>query len=734
MGAASIEGITFDLKRLFGEATYCIEYYQREYAWSAEDVRTLVSDLFAAFDRLAREGRLHERDADDFFLGPFVYIQQSPHMRFLVDGQQRFTTLHLLFLHLYQSARAWGFRDVVSKLDRVITDFGRGNRPQFRLDIEERQDALEALYRERPYEVTAGASLSVRNLHERSQQIGDLLEEHLEAEHCQAFVDWLLSKVIMVGIRAPSRDSGFRIFESMNDRGARLTPVDLVKSYLLSNVRTGEEKLNEAWRRMLAELTGVRGDTDAPRRFLKSALLARYATVGENETSDSEDIDAALNIWIRKNSKRIGLRQPDDYFRFVEDLIRLAEHHRTFLHASKQPYHQHGLSALFYNEANGLTNQMALILAPIQPHDTDTQAKTKAALVANYLDRLYVERVLNDDPVQAKDFQPDIHRLVPQLRTCATPDDVSELLSAQLPDNSFEQVATFGMRGNNKAQVRYLLARLTAYVETETGKPDLIADYLSRERTWQIEHLYANHPERHTHETPSAVTFRAWRARLGVLVLLRQPDNASYNDLPLDVKRRRYARENALAAILAPEHRKNNPTLKGFVARHGIESHFREFGNETIQQIVEIRGELYRRLCTHIWNPQRLGFHPKEQTTNTPASTPHVPPAADARRGALRTDLARLMRAGVLPPGTRIDADHRGIRYTATVDAEGFVTLDSGDRYGSADEAGKVVCGTRRCAGMAFWHITPAQGPRCSLRDVRAQAQRDGVLTGIRRT
>jgi hypothetical protein len=34
---------------------------------------------------------------------------------------------------------------------------------------------------------------------------------------------------------------------------------------------------------------------------------------------------------VRKNRVRIGLRQPDDYFRFVEDLLRLAVHHRTFL-------------------------------------------------------------------------------------------------------------------------------------------------------------------------------------------------------------------------------------------------------------------------------------------------------------------------------------------------------------------------------------------------------------------
>ncbi|MFD9192317.1 DUF262 domain-containing protein [Streptomyces phaeochromogenes] len=735
VGTGSVQGDSFDLKDLFGQARYHIEYYQREYAWSAEDVGTLMSDLFEAFEELVRQGRVHRRDAETFFLGPFVYVQQPRQTRFLVDGQQRFTTLHLLFLHLYRAAADWGQRDVTSKLDRVITDFGHGDRLLFRLDIEERQEALEALYRDRPYEVPAGASLSVRNLHERSGQIAELLEERLEADRCPLFVDWLLSKVVLVGIRAPSRDSGFRIFESMNDRGARLTAVDLVKSFLLSNARRDEEKLNEQWRHMLAELTSIRGDMDAPRTFLKAALVARYADLS-GERADGEEIDAALNIWVRKNHKRIGLHQPDDYFRFVEDLLRLATHHRTFLEAGKRPYPEHGLSAVYYNEVNGLTNQMALILSAIQPHDTETPAKQKAALIANFLDRQYIERVLNDEPVQTKDFEADIYRLIPRLRACNTVQDIDVALSAELPHGSFENVVTFGMRGNNKAQVRYLLARLTAYVESETGKDDQSASYLGTERLWQIEHLYANHPERHVpHDAPDEATFRAWRARLGVLVLLRQSDNASYNDLPLEAKRHRYARENALAAILAPDYRKNHPALRRFIARDGIERYFRELGNETMHQAIAIRGELYKRLCQRIWDPHRLGF-------STPAAQPHPgsEPAspgtnrvsAPAARRPLRTDLARMMREGILPPGTQIEGEHRGRRHTATVDADGVLTLPGGDRFTSADEAGKIVCGTRRCTGMAFWHVTTTDGGLLSLREVRNQAQQDGRLTSSR--
>lgn len=738
MAAGSIHGDTFDLMDLFGQARYHIEYYQREYAWSAEDVRTLVVDLFDAFELAWQEGRTLRRDrSEPFFLGPFVYVEQDRQVRFLVDGQQRFTTLHLLFLHLRQVATALGRRDVESKLERVITTYAPGDRPQFRIDIEERQKLLEALYWGRPYELPRGSSLSVRNLHERSLQVGELIEERLQDERLRTFVDWLLTKVIMVGIRAPSRDSGFRIFESMNDRGARLTPVDLLKSFLLSHVGEGEEKLNQRWRHMLAELTGVRDDTDAPRTFLKAALLARYAAVDEDDTTDSADIDAGLNIWVRRNTERLGLHRPEDFFRFVEDLINLAGHYRTFLRASRGLYQENGLEALFYNEVNGLTNQMALVLAAVRPPDTDTTAKEKAALVANFLDRLYVERALDDEPVQAADFEADIHHLIPRLRKCATRDDVCTALSAALPGPAFENVATFGMRGNNKAQVRYLLARLTAYVETGCHRPNLIADYLGEERAWQIEHLYANHPDRHE-ELPDAATFRALRARIGVLVLLRRSDNASYNDMPLEDKRQRYARENVLAAILSPDYRKNNPTLRSFITHNGIEAYFREFGaNEQLAHVVTVRGELYRRLCEKIWAPAALGFpvRPQEPADAEPlpanGQRHHVVPV---RRRALRTHLAQMVRANVLQPGTRLEAEYRDVRYTATVEADGGITMPSGDHFVSPDEAGKIVCGTRHCAGMAYWHTVTTDGKRLSLRDLRTQAQREGRLFQTGRT
>jgi Protein of unknown function DUF262 len=89
-GAAQIDANVISLRLLFTDTNYLIDNYQREYAWSQDDVQILIDDLWEGF-----EGH-NGRPAETFFLGPFVYVQHDQTSRWLVDGQQRFTTLHLI--------------------------------------------------------------------------------------------------------------------------------------------------------------------------------------------------------------------------------------------------------------------------------------------------------------------------------------------------------------------------------------------------------------------------------------------------------------------------------------------------------------------------------------------------------------------------------------------------------------------------------------------------------------
>ncbi|WP_433458332.1 GmrSD restriction endonuclease domain-containing protein [Micromonospora sp. CA-248212] len=729
MSGATINGQTFTLQDLFDRATYDIDYYQREYAWTHEDIRTLVNDLCTQFEEAKADPRTRRgiHRADPYFLGPFVYYEQRRGLRFLVDGQQRFTTLHLIFMHLYRQALALGNRNAVDKLVRVIREPHVGGW-RFRINIAERRDALQALYDGRDYDPPLASSLSLRNLCTRSEELRELLEARIEAEDVPSFVDWILNRVLLVGIEAPSRDSGFKIFESMNDRGARLTPVDLLKSYLLSRVGHDEEELNLQWRKMLAELTPARDDPGAPSRFLKAALVAHHGRLDEGFT-DVEDINSSLHLWVKRNAEdHLALRGPHQFFGFVERLIRLASTYRTFQSATHQLDRDHGLEALYFNNINGLSNQMAFVLAAIRPGDTLSVAKEKARLVANFIDRWYVVRVLTDESALDRDLDELMPKLIPQLRKCERPADVASFLVHELPDDqSFHPVTSFGLRGNNSAQVKYLLARLTAFAQTGWGEHDLTDDYLASDRRWQIEHIFPNRPERHS-EGPDPIEFRLLRNRIGVLGLLKASVNASLQDTPIERKIEVYRSENLLLRCLHPMFQQNNKPMRTFIQLHDLQGHLRPLGSGGLRAAVTVREELYRRLCAAVWRLDRLGFSVEAPVadaapdTVTPAA---VVPAPRKPAGRL-TDVQRMLRDGVLSAGTVITAVVGNAEVTATIEADGAIRLSTGDVFRKADDAGRAVKG-RRCEGMKFWQVSRPDGARVSLRELR-----DAALSGSR--
>ncbi|WP_328498544.1 DUF262 domain-containing protein [Streptomyces sp. NBC_00414] len=737
MGAEEIRSQGFSLKELFRDVSYEIDYYQRDYTWGEDEVRTLLRDLCDTFRSWSNNPAILRRPANapQYFLGPFVYYEQSRGRRCLVDGQQRFVTLHLMFLQIRARARELRHDRAVDRLNRAITTDGR----RFSVAISDHEPVLRAISDGHTFEADLGDSLSRRNLWARSQQIEAQLAEEIDGDKLHLFTEWLLDRVALVGIRAANQDHGYRMFETMNDRGARLTAVDLLKSHLLSHVGSNEDRLNTQWQEMLRELTTDREDPGAAGRFIKAALLARHARPGRDE--DRRQINSNLNMWVRQNATHLGLvsEHPEHFLRFVQDLLETARLYRPFLAASRELKKDGDrLETVLFNERNGLGEQAVAVLAAIGPEDTPSEAKDKGRLVANYIDRWYALRVLQDLSVQSADLTDLVHdTLVPALRECRTSADVASTLSGfALRDGvSVPEAATFGLRGNNAHQTRYLLARATAYVEEACQRPHDVLDYLDRTR-FHIEHLWANHHSRVEKEIPDPVVFRSHRNQLGGLGLLMGRENPSINDMPLQEKAPLYARSSILLGIISPGYDRRNPLLREFIKTHQLDKLLRSFGpREPMTSVVRTRQELYLRLFSLIWNPEGLGFPLPEQPE------PQVPEASVARRRPdsvrratgtrrRRTDVAKMLDAQVLEPGTAIVLTYRSVDHWATIDEDGGIVLKAtgGTPYGRVDEAGAVARGTKTCQGMNEWRVEDAEGVRISLRTLRDRAVAAGLL------
>ena len=124
--------------------------------------------------------------------------------------------------------------------------------------------------------------------------------------------DWLIEKVYLVEISAPSDDDGYAIFETMNDRGLPLSPTDMLKSHLLANAGNDDTKkrLNSIWKGRIDELVriGKEEDSDA----IKSWLRARYAnSIRAREAGagpqDYDLIGTEFHRWVRDNGDRLQL-------------------------------------------------------------------------------------------------------------------------------------------------------------------------------------------------------------------------------------------------------------------------------------------------------------------------------------------------------------------------------------------------------------------------------------------
>ena len=139
-----IDGKGRIVRELLAGRKYSIDYYQREYKWERKQVAELVEDLTTKFLESHEEGNERSAVADyaHYFLGSII-ISDKDGQKFIIDGQQRLTTLTLLLIFLQHQLDDAEHKGQIADL---IFSQKYGKR-SFNLDIPERTACMEALYK-----------------------------------------------------------------------------------------------------------------------------------------------------------------------------------------------------------------------------------------------------------------------------------------------------------------------------------------------------------------------------------------------------------------------------------------------------------------------------------------------------------------------------------------------------------------------------------------------------------
>src|SRR6516164_10806255 len=139
------------VRELLKGVKYSIDYYQREYKWHEKQIHELVDDLSDKF--LEEYDSTHPRnkvaDYPHYFLGSII-ISKKDSASYVVDGQQRLTSLTLLLILLRNLQKD---RAKQVNVDELIFSEKFGQK-SFNLHVDERTPAMEALYGGQFFDVT----------------------------------------------------------------------------------------------------------------------------------------------------------------------------------------------------------------------------------------------------------------------------------------------------------------------------------------------------------------------------------------------------------------------------------------------------------------------------------------------------------------------------------------------------------------------------------------------------
>ena len=143
-----VDGHPRTIQLLLSHAKYGLDYYQREYKWERRQVEELLQDLEQKFMLSYEEShdRTEVQGYERYFLGSII-VSERDGQRFLIDGQQRLTTLTLLLIFLNNLQRG---RTELVAIDHLIYSEKFGKK-SFNLDVEDRRDWSEALFTQKPF-------------------------------------------------------------------------------------------------------------------------------------------------------------------------------------------------------------------------------------------------------------------------------------------------------------------------------------------------------------------------------------------------------------------------------------------------------------------------------------------------------------------------------------------------------------------------------------------------------
>lgn len=315
------------LRQLLGNGLrYRVPMFQRDYSWGPDEWDDLWQDMVAVV----------EEDAEPAHYMGYLVLQSTNNRAFdVIDGQQRMTTMSILILaavdHLMDlSASAGPDSENRQRADQLRSSYIGYLDPvtlisQAKLTLNRNNDRFYQNYLvplEQPLR-KQGLNASENLLRQAFLWFKDRIKRQSDGNGVAVaqLVDTLVDKLFFTVITVTDELNAFKVFETLNSRGVRLSTTDLLKNYLFSVVscdRPHEEDIKALEGRWdsIVDLLGSERFPEFLRTFWNSRnKLVRKADLFKVIRSATQDRPAAFTL-IREMDRNaqvyVALRRPEE--------------------------------------------------------------------------------------------------------------------------------------------------------------------------------------------------------------------------------------------------------------------------------------------------------------------------------------------------------------------------------------------------------------------------------------
>ena len=501
---------------------YIVPDYQREYVWKDEQIEQLTSDLIDAYNADNKKA---------YFLGTIVTYDAGSQFE-LIDGQQRLTTFFILLCAIKKVYADKG--ENTSLIENLIyspimnDDGDIVNQYHLQLQYEDAGNCLELIEQgePKPKSLTQSGEL-LFNSYEIILKF--LTENFPNIADLKKFVVFLLSKTSFIRIETYDITDALKIFETINQRGKGLDPMDLLKNMVFRQVdRAKFKELNMKWRSITTALEKIE---EKPLRFLRYFIMANYDTSSEKDGILRED---QIYNWLSNNNDQCHYKEKP--FQFVDKMVQNVE---LYVKCRKPDNNDNGndhLNNIPLLAGKPYKLHLMLMLASYNMDD-EALAEFKA-VIESVVYYTVIDKIATN--VTERTFT----LWCSEIRNIKTKDELNRFVSDTIiptinewkRDNEINFLR-LGLNSMQQYRIKFILAKITAYVDAlRLGKTEVTDIQTYMETAVEIEHIMPQTCNDKSAYNISDEEFHVYLNRLGNLTLLENSINKSIQNDCYDSK------------------------------------------------------------------------------------------------------------------------------------------------------------------------------------------------------